>query len=872
MKNTGILRIQAFGARQSSPIEGVLVTVSGNGFTSQRITDAEGNAADLSIEAPSCALSLQEDNTVRPYAVVDLTAVKAGYRTVRIQGVQIFAGQVTLAQPEMIPDTEEGRDIPNVPVVIPEHSLFTGDGGSGPDPMENCVPRVLDRVIIPKNITVHLGKPAASARNVTVSFRDYIANVASSEVYPTWPEQALRANIHCQISLALNRIYTEWYPSKGYSFNITNSTSYDQYYVHGRTVFDVMVRLTDDIFNTYIRKTGTVNPYYAEYCDGKSVTCPGLKQWGTLTLANQGRSALSILKYYYGSNIEIIRTNNIQSIPQSYPGSPLRQGSTGAAVFTLQRQLNRITKDYPFLGLLTVDGIFGRKMTETVKKFQKQFNLTADGVVGRSTWYKISYIYVSVKDLAELTSEGETFSGTLPDSSWNFGSSVLKQGSTGSEVEQVQFWLSTLAQYESSIPSVTVDGVYGSGTAAAVRAFQRLYGLTVDGIVGLTTWTELYDQFRSIQSDNGTPNAYPGTALRQGSSGQNVRLVQFWLKIARTVYSSLNNVTVDGVFGSSTAAAVRRFQTYFGLTSDGVVGRTTWNKLYEVYNDIANRLLSPSLRPGEYPGVLRNGSTGTAVRELQFYLYLMSAYQSSIPSVSIDGRFGAATEAAVRAYQRFAGLTVDGIVGRKTWDSLYGKASALRSSGPVVTLKRLPYPGTPLTVGTDSSAVLYYTLLLQRIAYYYDSVASPALSSQYTQETADATASAQELLGLPATGVADAETWTAVEALSLQLAAFTPNPDRHPEQGPDYPDRAMKEGSAGPDVSLIEGWLNDRSQLYCEEDYVPDNAVFGPEDTAAVKDTQRRASLEPNGVVDRPTWAALRAQSHTACDNCTEEG
>ena len=355
--------------------------------------------------------------------------------------------------------------------------------------------------------------------------------------------------------------------------------------------------------------------------------------------------------------------------------------------------------------------------------------------------------------------------------------------------------------------------------------------------------SELYDQFRSIQSDNGTPNAYPGTALRQGSSGQNVRLVQFWLKIARTVYSSLNNVTVDGIFGSSTAAAVRRFQTYFGLTSDGVVGRTTWNKLYEVYNDIANRLLSPSLRPGEYPGVLRNGSTGTAVRELQFYLYLMSAYQSSIPSVSIDGRFGAATEAAVRAYQRFAGLTVDGIVGRKTWDSLYGKASALRSSGPVVTLKRLPYPGTPLTVGTDSSAVLYYTLLLQRIAYYYDSVASPALSSQYTQETADATASAQELLGLPATGVADAETWTSVEALSLQLAAFTPNPDRHPEQGSD-----------------------------CEDDYVADNAVFGPEDTAAVKEAQQRAGLEPNGVVDRPTWAAIRAQSHTACDNCTEEG
>ena len=189
MKNTGILRIQAFGARQSSPIEGVLVTVSGNGFTAQRITDETGTAADLSIEAPSCALSLQEDNTIRPYAVVDLTAAKAGFRTVRIQGVQIFAGQVTLAQPEMIPETEGDRDVVNPPIVIPEHSLFTGDGGSGPDPMENCVPRVLDRVIIPKNITVHLGKPAASARNVTVSFRDYIANVASSEVYPTWADE-----------------------------------------------------------------------------------------------------------------------------------------------------------------------------------------------------------------------------------------------------------------------------------------------------------------------------------------------------------------------------------------------------------------------------------------------------------------------------------------------------------------------------------------------------------------------------------------------------------------------------------------------------------------------------------------------------------
>ena len=224
MNTTGILRIQAYGARQSSPIEGVIVTVTGNGFTIQRITDAEGNAADLSIEAPSCALSLQEDNTVRPYAVVDLTAAKAGYRTVRIQGVQIFAGQVTLAQPEMIPDTEEGRDVANPPVVIPEHSLFTGNGGSGPEPVQNCVPRVLDRVIIPKNITVHLGKPAASARNVTVSFRDYIANVASSEVYPTWVGQNKPTDLRVVFAQKFHSIVTFCVPDRD-SFGSTTTLS-----------------------------------------------------------------------------------------------------------------------------------------------------------------------------------------------------------------------------------------------------------------------------------------------------------------------------------------------------------------------------------------------------------------------------------------------------------------------------------------------------------------------------------------------------------------------------------------------------------------------------------------------------------------------
>ncbi len=858
----GCLLVQSYAARQSAPVPGVTVTIRGEGHAPVTLTtDETGTAPVIQLPAPDKALSLDEANTQQPYSLWDVTAEKEGYQTVIMQGVQVFACQTALILLEMLPAQRLGAPQPKPESFdIPPHSLYRPQGPSSVAPAQNCpAPLVLPTPIVPTTITVHLGKPKESARNVTVSFRHYIANVASSEVYPTWPEQALRANIHAQISLAMNRIFTEWYPSRGYTFNITNSTSYDQYYVHGRTVFDVMVRLTNDIFNTYIRKKGTVNPYYAEYCDGKSVSCAGLKQWGTVTLANQGKNALQILRYYYGNDVEIVRSDNIRSIPQSYPGSPLRQGSSGPAVFTLQRQLNRIAKDYPFLGKLNVDGVFGAQMASTVRAFQKQFNLTADGVVGRQTWYKISYIYVSVKDLAELTSEGETAGGTLPDGSW--GGTVLRQGSRGSAVERVQFWLNTIAQYDDNIPTLTVDGIFGTGTTAAVRAFQRRHGLTVDGVVGKTTWDAIYREYRSIQSDNGTPNAYPGTPLRPGDRGQNVRLVQFWLKIARSVYSALNDVGVDGIFGPSTTAAVKKFQSYFGLASDGIVGRATWSKLYEVYNDAANDLLAPNLRPGDYPGVLRVGSSGRAVRELQFYLYILSAYQSSIPAVSIDGRFGPSTEASVRAYQKFAGLTVDGIVGRATWDSLYKRASQLRQSGPVIVFERQPWPGAPLQEGSEGPSVLYYTVLLQRIGYYFDSVQSLPLSNRYTPETVVATRSLQALLNLPVTGIVDQETWAAAEALGLQLAAFTPSGDRNAALGSQYPGYALGEGSIGPEVEQIARWLNQRAAVYCGDPFVEQSPDFTAALAAAVKAAQGRAGLLETGTVGRMTWNALRQQS-----------
>ncbi len=852
----GTLRVQTYAMRRSAPIPDVNITVLDQNQTWRFTTGSEGTADDIHINTPDKCYSLDPTNTtIQPYSVVTIIAEKPGYRTVTIEGAQIFPGETTIAPIELVTSGGETFRIVDDPIIIPPHGLFTQMGGSGPAPITDCTaPFVLDEVVVPNKITVHLGKPAVSAKNVTVNFQDYIANVASSEVYPTWPEQALRANIHAQISLALNRIYTEWYPSKGYTFNITNSTSYDQYYVHGRTVFDVMVKLTAQIFNTYVRRIGTRNPYYTEYCDGKSVTCPGMKQWGTVTQANKGKNALQILQFYYGNNIEIIRTNNIRSIPQSYPGRPIRQGDRGTAVYTLQRQLNRITKDYPFFGKLNVDGIFGASMTKTVKAFQKQFGLSADGVVGRSTWYKISYIYVSVKDLAELTSEGETEDGTLSGGSWE--GQVLRLGSRGKSVEQAQFWLDTLSDFTRELPALTVDGIFGQDTERAVRAFQRLASLPVDGIIGSSTWSTLYKAYQSVESDIGTPNQYPGTPIRRGDRGSNVKLIQFWLKIARTTYPDLENLSVDGIYGSGTQSAVTRFQRYFRLTADGIVGRTTWNKLQEVYNGIANNLLSPSLRPGEYPGVLRRGSTGTPVKELQYYLFVMAAYDSTIPTVSIDGIFGASTEQSVRAFQSRNSLTADGIVGRQTWESLYRQASTLRLSGAVVTITRIDYPGTPLKLGDQGPNVLYFSSLITRIAYYFDTIANVGLTDTYTPLLEEAVKNFQELENLPVTGIADEITWIAAEALSLTLLSnATPNSMISPEY------QASCIGSAGSRTQQIQRWLDQLGNQICSYPHTEVTGNFVQEQTELIQQLQTENGLNPTGVVDNQTWRILRTKA-----------
>lgn len=356
---------------------------------------------------------------------------------------------------------------------------------------------------IPQRITVHLGSPNSNAPNVTVSFADYVKNVASSEIYPTWEESALRANILAITSFALNRVYTEFYRSRGYDFDITSSTAIDQAFVNGRSYFENISRLVDELFNDYLRRPGFVEPLASKFCNGTTVTCEGLSQWGSQNLARQGYSSTRILQSYYG-NIEIVTNAPIRGITSSYPGTPLRRGSSGPSVVVVQTELNRISQNYPAIPkLANIDGIYGSRTEEAVRRFQQIFDLEPDGVVGPGTWYALVRLYTAVTNLSELRSQGQQFYSI----NWSYPN-ALNEGDTGDKVRHLQYMLSVLSAYIQSIPDLEVDGIFGPSTRQAVLAAQRWFGLPQTGAVDEATWDEIYDQFAGIEN----------TSLRNGEA------------------------------------------------------------------------------------------------------------------------------------------------------------------------------------------------------------------------------------------------------------------------------------------------------------------------------------------------------------------
>ena len=442
---------------------------------------------------------------------------------------------------------------------------------------------------IPEKIVIHLGSPDSNAPNVTETFPDYIKNVASSEIYPTWPEEALRANILAQISVALNRVYTGFYRNQGKDFDITNSPAYDQTYVYQRDIYENISEIVDEIFNSYIRKNGNVEPLFAEFCDGIEVRCNGLYQWGSVDLAEGGANYLDILKSYYGNDIEIVSGAPVENLEFTPPAIPLKIGDSGSGVELMQIRLNRISKNYPGIPkIYPVDGFFDTGTEDAVKKFQEVFNLVPDGIIGAATWNSINYIYNAVKRLYSVNSEGLSLAEI--DTAYE---NELKLGDSSKSVYALQYYLAYISLFYPTVSAPVTDGDFGQGTDEAVRSYQRTVGLGVNGIVDEITWDSIQNTYYEILSRfpydfaDGLILPYPGRVLRIGVDGNDVRALQEYLNYIARTYSDIPRISVDGVYGASTANAVNKFVEIFGLPdSKGRVTAQVWNAIISVYDDL----------------------------------------------------------------------------------------------------------------------------------------------------------------------------------------------------------------------------------------------------------------------------------------------
>ena len=407
----GRLQINVISAADSRPVADARIAVSYTGVPEQTleqvITDRSGQSEVLTLDAPPEAWSLDPDNERQPYSEYTLNISAPGYEPVSIAGAEILADVKAVQNVRMRPD-DGGREEEEV-FVIPAHTLY-GDyppkiAEAEIKPVNESGEIVLSRVVVPEYIVVHDGSPRDStAKDYYVKYKDYIKNVASSEIYATWPAEAIRANVLAIMSFTLNRVYTEWYRNRGYDFTITSSTAFDHKWIPERNIYDTISVIVDELFASYLSRPNVRQPILTQYCDGRKVSCPDwLTQWGSKKLADQGYSAVEILRYFYGDDLYINTAEEISGIPASWPGYTLENGSSGEKVRQMQEQLNVIAGAYPALPKIDADGIYGPATTDAVKKFQSVFGLPATGKVDYPTWYKISEVYVGVSRIAELT-------------------------------------------------------------------------------------------------------------------------------------------------------------------------------------------------------------------------------------------------------------------------------------------------------------------------------------------------------------------------------------------------------------------------------------------------------------------------------------
>ena len=631
---------------------------------------------------------------------------------------------------------------------------------------------------IPESITVHLGSPDSNAENVTVSFSDYVKNVLSSEVYPTWEPAALRANALAIISFALNRIYTEYYRSRGYSFDITSSTAIDQKFINGRNIYENISELVDELFTDYLRKQGFVEPLAAKFCNGVTVTCSGLSQWGSQYLAQDGANSIDILRTYYGEDVEFVTNAPVQNLQESYPGSPVRRGDIGVNVSFLQVALNRISQNYPAIPKVPVDAIFGEATENAVRAFQSIFSLTVDGIVGRATWYTIVMLYTAVLKLGELQSLGQTFYGY----SWEYPEQILP-GEQGAKVTHLQYMLSVVSQFNSAVQEPPVSGVFGDTTTQAVTTFQRAYGLPETGTVDRATWDSIYSQFAGIETTVfGNEALFPFTRPPMAVTEADLQEQLIAAAAEKDQEAGRPDEKKSrGLPASDRKRPDRHTGRAERVRSGGdavFIAARAVHALRAVSGD--NAQVGYAGQGGAHRMNTPANYVGQPIRSLQTMLRTIAHADETLLKIVPDGIYGPNTVQAVREFQRQNALPVTGETDNATWNKLVAvytvQSPSVLPAAPVTVRWT---PNRTLAAGSRNSHLFLIQSMLQALARFYVNAPVLTVTGVHDAPSVAAVKWLQRLAALPQTGEIDQTTWAYLSGLYTLASGNGDGADLH---------------------------------------------------------------------------------------------
>lgn len=548
------------------------------------MSDALGKTMNIPLYTPSIQLSFDEDALLQPYETYHIEVRKNGYQTCVVKNLQLFADEKSYI-PIALEPTVELSNVKNTETIIEDHPLYKKNMQQ--QMSLHILPQETVQLVIPDFITVHLGKVDEDVENLTIAFIDYLKNCASTQLYPSWPYEALKANILILMSNALHCIVTKWYHKKGYCFDIT-AVENEQRFMKNRNIYHSIATIVDEVYGQFIQKQFYPKPYDAQICNSNIENCIGMKRWESVQLANEGYTALRILQRVYGSTIEIADVEVVQNVLSRYPEIPMRVGSSGQQVAQLQEQL-QVIKNYQLnlLDNLLVDGIYGADTEKAVRNFQNQFNLNENGIVDKATFYKVAYTYAFIYKLEAL----KKFKLAHDISNHDALSVEIKEGiyDDSNIVKILQFYLNVIAIFYHVITPVEINGKFDETCLQSVKQFQRHFNIACDGVVGVITWQSIHTVYHSIKKV-----ALPLEVNKRNKNlfhltKEELQELQSNLNILSNYYRTLLKTAEDGIMGKQTKKAVIAFQKLLGLQENGIIDFQTKVLIQKMYQEVKHK-------------------------------------------------------------------------------------------------------------------------------------------------------------------------------------------------------------------------------------------------------------------------------------------